>query len=216
MKGLLSQCSTILRTLDIRLNAYRAETKEIDEDPLDSDRQMEWSSLREVSLELFRDTPNVEEFLDWLWSQCGQVEVLKVRTPTQVQSLARRMWSHMPHLREISLQRISDEDSHYQGDMVATLLSGSRAGWRRVEVTSGAVFQSAAMKVLVNHFATLEELILDECYIGDIDLVQVLRSCSRLQRIIISNASLLGGDEFHYIGASAFVDRDPDTGELRK
>jgi hypothetical protein len=37
MKG-LSQCSTILETLDIRLNAYQAKTKEIDEDPLDSDR----------------------------------------------------------------------------------------------------------------------------------------------------------------------------------
>ncbi|KAI8352244.1 hypothetical protein B0O80DRAFT_499549 [Mortierella sp. GBAus27b] len=211
-KGLLSQCSTRLKKLDICISTAEFGGKDIDDGSLDSDQQVRWTSLREVGLELATYTPNTEEFLNWLWKQCGQVERLKVSTDVHaVQNIVRGMLSHMPQLSEITLEGANNA---FDDDKFAALLSGSRTGWRRAEFLDGLDVSDASVRALVNHSATLEEFTLDGCFVRDTDLVQVFRHCNRLQRMIIANTYHTGDDGTSRIGANAFVDQDPDTGEL--
>jgi hypothetical protein len=211
-KGLLSQCSTTLKKLDVCISTAEFREKDIDDGSLDGDQQVRWTSLREVGLELAIHTPNTEEFLDWVWMQCGQVKRLSVSTNNvhAVQNIVRGMLSHMPHLSEITLKGFGDA---FDDDKFATLLSGSRTGWKRVKFLDGDDTLCASMGALVNHSATLEELTLDGCFIRGIDLIQVLRHCSPLQRMISTQTYQ---DDFtsRGIGANTFVDQDTDTGKL--
>ncbi|KAG0215622.1 hypothetical protein BGX31_000810, partial [Mortierella sp. GBA43] len=200
--------------LRINIEIRDAGKTDVEEEQLEDNQETEWTSLKELELDAFTEPTGTEEFWNWLWKKCGQVKKLDIMTAGEddvIQSLARGMLDYMPHLHEIYLRgdqnRITDNE-------VADLLSGSRAGWRSVEVKGVAMFGRAALDALANSFATLETLHLEGCYIDDIDLAQVLRSCSRLQWVSITNRFVRREAGFPCMNASAFIDRDSDTGTL--
>ncbi|KAG0226280.1 hypothetical protein BGX31_007363, partial [Mortierella sp. GBA43] len=216
LKDLLSQCSTVLKSLEIALITRDAGKKEDEEEALEDDRQTEWTSIKELSLDVYTKNSNTEVFWSWLWKQCRQVEKLDILTVTEhyiVQSLARGMLNHMPRLNDITFAGGDDVEFYLNDNEVARLLSGSRTGWKRV-IMLNSTCEKAAMDTLANHFSTLEELNLDGCSIDAIDLVRVLRSCRRLRRMTNTNTYLLRQIGSHCIDANAFVDRDPETGKL--
>ncbi|KAK3811049.1 MAG: hypothetical protein J3Q66DRAFT_350858 [Benniella sp.] len=206
LTSILEQCSSPLRKLtfgSIRFDG--SEMSELEEEPTEYEAKG-WTSLKELALDW-----SDHLFWRWLFRRCGQVEILDLYLPTfgGIQVLAQAMLTRMPQLTGITLQHrafvtMSDDD-------VATLLSGSSKGWRRVTLQYMARSGTAITGALEKHFPTLETLEFCDDTQDDSwykNTVHFLSSCPRLQ-------SFVNNDRHSTLDINVFTDRDPDTGSLR-
>jgi hypothetical protein len=223
LRNLLNQCSDGLEKLAFNINITHAEGEDKDEENQPDDDFKDWTSLRQLNLWALGDNPNAKTFWSWLWKRCGLVERLYVTVIREVDSLAKGMMKHMPHICEITLGRHLHGQVDFTDEEVAALLSGSRTGWRQVTIRRSAIFHRATMDVLVMHHSTLEKLDLDGTTNGaSIDLVQLLRSGSRLRMVAHTDwqftfqSGYPSTGTYPFIDAKAFIDRDPITGTLRR
>ncbi|KAK3811130.1 MAG: hypothetical protein J3Q66DRAFT_404520 [Benniella sp.] len=162
---------------------------------------------------------STEAFMPWLLRKCDNVEKLRVQDCSgDGQSLAQGMLAHMPNLCKISLGNHKTHSmphiagnilDNIPGNKIATLLSGSRNGWKAVEVLPTASFGRAAMNALSDHFATLEVLSI-HAYDGDSSdgPIRALRLCANLHACM-GIASNYDPDNYLTVDAMVFIDQDP-------
>ncbi|KAK3811055.1 MAG: hypothetical protein J3Q66DRAFT_350865 [Benniella sp.] len=109
-----------------------------------------------------------------------------------------------------------DVDVGPYDNAIATLLSGSRDGWRVVRACPSARFDREAMGALFKHSGTLEELCLEgNCTATSRDIVQVLRSCPNLHTLIYMESSYRWSSASSLVDGRVFIDLDPDTGSFK-
>ncbi|KAG0243216.1 hypothetical protein B0O80DRAFT_448481 [Mortierella sp. GBAus27b] len=213
LERVLDRLSTKLERLSLQVDAeYR-------KDEVRKTEKTDWMSLKELNLMNYHGVSTPGSFWSWLWARCGRVERLEIDSMdgALTQDLADAMLTHMPHLDRIRLRNSWVEHLHLEDSQIATLLSGSRKGWKVVDVGGNWKFKKDAMRVLTRHFPTLEELIVDGCdYIAGKELVQVLSSCPNLRALVAINGEFYSKYvRFTRIDASVFNDRDPGTGLLK-
>ncbi|KAK3811268.1 MAG: hypothetical protein J3Q66DRAFT_414869 [Benniella sp.] len=99
-------------------------------------------------------------------------------------------------------------------DMAAALLSGSRNGWQVVRVFSYARIGTNTMETLRAHFATLQVLEIRGKDISSNELIEVLRSCSNLHTLSITdmNYDAANGRSF---SAEIFIDQFHETETMK-
>jgi hypothetical protein len=234
LMGLLNQCSTILETLEIGIRTSCLEPEYVFgilysepehgietlySEPkhfVDENESKSWTSLKELVLLKCSDNTYTEVFLSWLLRRCGSVKRLGIRSGYGVgQSLAQSMLTHLPDLNKISFGRDIGNDNT-PDDRIATLLGGSRNGWRTVDVYPTAEFGEAAMNALSNHFATLEVLNIRRHDLSCDGPVRVLRSCTNLHALgDIGTGEPSIDHSYFQIDAKMFIDLDPVEGSLK-
>ncbi|KAG0243213.1 hypothetical protein BGX31_011022 [Mortierella sp. GBA43] len=212
LKRLLDHLSTSLEILRLE-----ADIEYLEEDE-DKTEFREWTVLKELELLECGGSTGAGSFWSWLWTQCGHVERLKVSQmdETATQSLTSAISTCMPNLHTIQLNyewfRPCVEE-----EQIAALLSGPNRRWKIVDVNRNYNFGKAAMKILDEHFATLEELNVDGC--GEItgeDLVRVLSSCPNLRSLKATHDEIYSPrDGLIRVKAKVFIDQDPTTGTLK-
>ncbi|KAK3811008.1 MAG: hypothetical protein J3Q66DRAFT_414455 [Benniella sp.] len=212
--ALLDQCSTILERLEINAVAvYKDEMDRQVEERAESEPKC-FLSLKELILHecVNMYDSDTKAFWPWLWKRCGRVEKIVVDSfPETAQSLAQSMLAYMPNLSEITLGKYWVITESIPDDMNATLLSGSRNGWKVVRVGPHACFERTAMNALTTHFSTLGVVEIR----GSDDLIEVLRSCTNLHTLAITDVDLKEGHEQFPFSAEAFIDPCHDTASLK-
>ncbi|KAK3811127.1 MAG: hypothetical protein J3Q66DRAFT_58950, partial [Benniella sp.] len=218
LMGLLNQCSTTLETLELGIRTIYSEPEQPEHfmDEQTENESKSWTSLKELIILRCSDNTYTEVFLSWLLRRCGSVKRLGIRSGYGVgQSLAQSMLICLPDLYKISFGRDIGNDNT-PDDRIATLLGGTRNGWRVVDVYPTAEFGEAAMNALSNHFATLEVLNIRRHDLSCDGPVRVLRSCTKLCAL-----GDIGNDEpsidhsYFQIDAKMFIDMDPVKGSLK-
>ncbi|KAI8352338.1 hypothetical protein B0O80DRAFT_454297 [Mortierella sp. GBAus27b] len=209
LKYILDHCSNKLEelVLDVVLS-FKGDVLEEEEGKEEKDQEPKsWTRLKQLSLLDFNRKPASMDFCSWLWKRCDHVEKLQVdNIYGTTRSLAAGMLKHMSNLREIRLgirwlYNLPDDE-------IAMLLSGSRKGWRVVELRRIERFGKASRRALSEHFSSLEQLLVDGSQgFTDHDMIQVLTSCPHLHTLIDTDSIRLD--------ANRFIDRDPIVAHFR-
>ncbi|KAK3811074.1 MAG: hypothetical protein J3Q66DRAFT_58551 [Benniella sp.] len=131
--------------------------------------------------------------------------------------ILRAMSVNMPKLKEIIIgvtyiARAQNLHGVMEDDVVAALLSGSRHGWKTIQMKSTARPGQKTMDALAMHYSGLEEAYIHVNYcLPSHVVVQVLRSCPHLHTLTYFNSS--SGSSV--VEGKAFIDLDPNTGLLK-
>ncbi|KAK3811072.1 MAG: hypothetical protein J3Q66DRAFT_404458 [Benniella sp.] len=217
-KNVLDQCSTTLENLKVDFAMLHADEAFNMDDEATENESICWTSLKELTLRHDPDTWDAGPVWSWMWKRCGQVEKLCVRkidqsTPSFVQAMS----VNMPNLKKIMIgeiytNRYRNLRDVMEDDVVAALLSGSRHGWKLIEMQSTAKPGQKSMDALAMHYLGLEEAHIHVNYcLSSHVVVQVLRSCPHLHTFIYANWS----DGSSVVDVKAFIDLDPNTGLLK-
>ncbi|KAF9353152.1 hypothetical protein BGX34_011776 [Mortierella sp. NVP85] len=208
----LDQCQ-LLRKLVLKVELY-AGIEDIEEERT-NDELKGWASLKELTLYDNASAWYSNAFWSWLFKRCASVEKLSVTTCNgAAKSIEQGLLAYMPNICEISLGgdlkgNISDED-------MATILDGSRAGWKAVKVERCGRLRGPAMDALAKHFSTLEVLVVDGIEGAMMnDMVQVPRLCTKLRTLAYIDTDYCEMNGCSKIDAKVFIDQDPDTGVLK-
>ncbi|KAG0301793.1 hypothetical protein BGZ97_002617 [Linnemannia gamsii] len=226
LKHLLTRCSSKLKELTLDTVIIGPKDGKGDEEESDEEEVINTGAQpRYLRLDFCEDALESKAFWSWLWKRSMHVERLEVlSTYGMVHNLAEGMLSHMSNLDKIELGSetfaFRDEDGYdaycmeQEDEHVATLLSSCRKGWKAVQIRSGAFFGDAAWNSLVNHFFTLEEMVvLGGVSIGGNQLRRILSSCPNLHTLItIDDGTYFNSDDFSVdMYAEQFVDLDHAT-----
>lgn len=210
LKNLLDQCSPVLQELELDVEASVRIGMNGTKEEIAMHGPKYWMSLKKLGPCRWVDNTDSRTFWPWFFKRYGQVERLEmhsVRGTTQV--VVQGMTSHMSKLTEIALGTDDARFGPMEDKEVAELLSGSRKGWKVLNVRNYAKLGTMAMKVLERHSSTLESLTIDKySHISANALVQVLSSCVNLHTLINAN-------ERSDLDAKVFADVDPITGSLK-
>ncbi|KAF9362534.1 hypothetical protein BGX34_005983 [Mortierella sp. NVP85] len=222
---LLNQCSTTLMKLTLNIDFQytnewniKALAEQDFSDVEGAATPEEWLHLKELVLNLWGCFGALQpsKFWSWLFQRCGRVETLKVSNirPGPEVFIAEAALANMPNLVHITLgQDVMHDRIGYliEDHQVATLLRGSRRGWKSVRLKNLTRFKSLSMEALGRDFATLEAFEVAEiagAYDSPTDLLRVLSSCPNLRAFSRSQED----PYFHNCFASSlFVDCDPNT-----
>jgi len=186
----------------------------------------EWSSLKELVLGERHGlhSPQRSKFWSWIFKRCGQVEHLEVSNVNDRygsgEAIAKAALDHMPNLVHLTLGHDLDLDesstSVFNDHQVATLLEGSRKGWRTVRLKSTSSFESYSMEVLKKHSTTLDvfknEANEIHATISSEHLLWVLKSCPILRTFTDGERRYYR--RYFYLPGN-LIDQDPETGLLR-
>ncbi|KAK3810837.1 MAG: hypothetical protein J3Q66DRAFT_350331, partial [Benniella sp.] len=223
LKYLLERCSNLKElTLDIDLAEASSKNVGIEEEQIEKESKDPWPSLKILRIWWCDGKP--KEFWSWLWRRCGHVEMLDVRMMIDtlaVQSLMEGTLGFMANLDVIQLGRTRKNTTDLTDNEVGVILSGSRNGWRTVEVKCTAEFQHEAMGSLAKHFHTLEEFCVCNCGdVASIDLALVLSSSPNLRSLGVTQDDYNWGDPDGYdwptvMEAKKFIDLIPNTSVLK-
>ncbi|KAF9136124.1 hypothetical protein BGW39_006920 [Mortierella sp. 14UC] len=229
LKYLLARCSSKLEELTLDIAVTGPEDGKVNEDEPKKEEVLNIGAQpRYLRLSFDRDVSESKAFWSWLWRRSMRVERLEVlSTNDMVHSLAEGMLSHMSNLDRIELGSetfcYEDEDGYdaycmeLEDEHVATVLSSCRKGWRAVQVRSSASFGDTAWESLVNHFFTLEKMVvLGGVSFGGNKLRRILSSCPNLHTLVtIDDGTYLNSDNMRVeMYAKKFVDLDHATGAL--
>ncbi|KAK3810902.1 MAG: hypothetical protein J3Q66DRAFT_372628 [Benniella sp.] len=223
LKRLLSRCSTTLEKLtlkidyryDDRLNIYVGYDPDFqaEEEEPDTTSSTEWSSLKELVLcpRECVGTLQPTTFWSWFCKRCGQVERIDISNFRRGadESITENMLKHMPNLNGITIGDGTEDGSTITPDRVRSLLSGSRNGWKVMDLKMPVSFSDGVGDTIQKYFPTLEVLRIT-CYgiPGEI-LVEVLSSSPYLH-------TFHGIPERTNIKSDIFNDQDLATGVLKK
>jgi len=221
LKRLLSRCSTALEKLtleitykyDDELNVYVGYDPDFqaEEEKPDTTSPTEWSSLKELILRPCGCVGTLQPatFWSWFYKRCGQVgriEVSNFRRGADV-GIAENMLEHMPHLNEITIGDGKYGCSTIKADRVASLLSGSRNGWKVIRLKKPASLSSYSMDDIRKHFPTLEAFYMDRsCTFRSNGLVEILSSSPNLHTLC--------GTHFDRQDPKVFIGQNPKTRAL--
>ncbi|KAK3811129.1 MAG: hypothetical protein J3Q66DRAFT_351100 [Benniella sp.] len=210
---LLDQC-TVMETLELGLHTTFSGTTDVKDKQMESEPKS-WTSLKELILFQCNDSTEANAFWLWLLRGCSQVERVRIdKYSGTAQGFVQGMLAHMPHLCEISLGGFFLGRGYIPDNVVATLLSGSRNGWKSVRLLSSRNVGITLMDALAKHYSTLEVLELakrDETF--NKYLVQVLSSSPNLRNLTSMDFAL--GRVCFVLDAKSFIDLDPNTGLLK-
>ncbi|KAK3810978.1 MAG: hypothetical protein J3Q66DRAFT_390897 [Benniella sp.] len=206
-KYLLKHCTSTLEYLSIGLDniAYNEELDEMHQvvQQPESMPLLKWLALTKLD-------NSSEAILSWLWERCSQVERLELSDLNNLpQSLVDSLPIHMPNLNSIHLIELSLSD-----EKIAALLSITRNGWKDIRM---AYFNELHLRrthrVLMEHRLTLEELEIHNCAINGVQKAQILAASPNLHTFCTLEDDWFKGDS--YFDVHSFIDRDPQTGELK-
>ncbi|KAF9940637.1 hypothetical protein BGZ65_006480, partial [Modicella reniformis] len=187
LKYLLNHCTDTLVELSLRVNIIYDATRNDKKDQQLQQESKTLESLKKLTLEKAYDDSESKSFWPWLFERCSHVERLEVVHLGQIhQILADNMLTYMPNVNEIRFGKDQHEDYILYDKDVATLLSGSRQGWKVVEFKQNIIliFGHVAQEALTKHFPTLEKLILDDRHdFWGYDLAPILLSSPNLHSL---------------------------------
>ncbi|KAK3810840.1 MAG: hypothetical protein J3Q66DRAFT_413992 [Benniella sp.] len=221
LKHLLERCSSLKElTLDIDLSEASGKGVGIEGEQTEESED-HWPSL-EV-LRILRCSTNPKEFWSWLWRRCRCVKMLNVRRihALAIQNLREGTLGFMTNLDAIQLGQDHIYARDLTDDEVGVTLSGSRKGWKTVEIQCTAEFQNEAMDSLAKHFHTLEKFCMCKCHdVASIDLALLLSSSPKLRCLEIIQHDYNGGDLQRddwptVFKAKKFIDLIPNTSVLK-
>jgi len=216
LRDLMDRCSGTLERLSVNagINFNDDDTMSGIFNLEEEGRRICWTSLKELNVLLSRSTSDPTFFWTWLMKRCRYVTRMKVgEIRGSIQSVARCMRKHLPHLDEIWM---SPASSGMKIDEITTLLTGSSKGWRVVKLYSLVGLEESTMKALLKHSSTLEVLCIDigsGTSVPNNSLVQILASCPNLR--CLEDAPNYGLPDYSHINANVFIDQNQDTGALR-
>ncbi|KAK3810901.1 MAG: hypothetical protein J3Q66DRAFT_350457 [Benniella sp.] len=222
LKRLLGRCSTALEKLTLEISykyddalstyvGYDPDFQAEEEKP-DTTSPTEWSSLKELILRPLDCVGPLQPttFWSWFYKRCGQVERIEVsnfRRGADV-GIAENMLEHMPHLNEITIGDGKYGCSTIKADRVASLLSGSRNGWKVIRLRMPASLSSYSMDHIRKHIPTLEAFHLNRsCTSGGTELVEILSTSPNLHTLC--------GTHFYKQDPKVFIDQDLETRVLK-
>jgi len=212
LKYLLERCPN-MKELTLVIDLAEASNKNIgmDKEQIEKESEDPWPSLKILRIWWCNGKP--KEFWSWLWRRCGRVEMLDVRmidTPV-VQSLMEGTLGFMANLDLIQLGQTRKNTTDLTDNEVGVVLSGSRNGWKTVEVKCSAEFQNEAMDSLAKHFHTLEKFSVCSCRdVSDIDLALVLSSSPNLRSLDVTQ------DDFDWVDLDMYWDDWPTVFKAKK
>ncbi|KAK3811010.1 MAG: hypothetical protein J3Q66DRAFT_350783 [Benniella sp.] len=214
-RDLMDQCSGALERLNVNAGLiYSASetmsgTFELEEDG----PSISWTSLKELNVMYTRSTPDPTFFWTWLSKRCRYVKRMIVgEIHGSIQSVAKCMREHMPHLDEIWMTTAS---ANMKEDEIAALLTASCKGWRVVEIYRPSLIGESTMKALLEHSSTLEILRTESNRsVTSNDVMRILASCPNLRALSDDPDGFMAEDSYH-IHANVFIDRDQNTGVLK-
>ncbi|KAK3811017.1 MAG: hypothetical protein J3Q66DRAFT_350790 [Benniella sp.] len=213
LMDLLDRCSTAMEALDLDIKISMDTKEDVKKDRTEEEPKV-WMALKELTLHRCVDRSNTKFFWSWLMKRCSSVEQLRVdRCIGTAQSLTKGMLAHMPNLSDITLGYDTHSAACMTQDGISALSSGSRSGWKMVRLGARAAFGKEIIDALGQHFSSLA--ILDMTgYVGASgnDVVQVLRSCTNLQALVINDVQY---DWSTSLDANVFMDVDSDTGSIK-
>ncbi|KAG0246901.1 hypothetical protein B0O80DRAFT_466744 [Mortierella sp. GBAus27b] len=212
LMNLLEQCSSILERLTLFVDVSYTDNKydNVSEEQPES-KAKSWESLKELKLFVYKDISDSNAFLPWLWKRCEHVERLEAYGVSGItQNLADTMVAHMPNLNELYLGWDNQHSKTLTDDEVATILSGSRGGWKALEIRNTVKIGQAAKKALEKHHSTLEELaVYGYDTLMEYDLTQALISSPNLRVLVAVEDEYSLRSRYPLITADKFIDWDP-------
>jgi len=224
LKYLLERCPN-MKELTLGIDLAEASNKNIgmDKEQIERESGDPWPSLKVLRIWWCNGKP--KEFWSWLWRRCGHVEMLNVGMMVDtfaVQSLMEGTLGFMANLDLIQLGRTCKNTTDLTDNEVGVILSGSRNGWKTVEVKCSAEFQNEAMDSLAKHFHTLEKFCVCNCRdVASIDLALVLSSSPNLRFLGVTQDDYFDWDDFDWddwptvFKAKKFIDLIPNTSILK-
>lgn len=210
IKYLLEHCSSKLEELTLDIHFTSKEDDWGEEQEQEDSRS--WTRLKQLNLRNFNFKLASKLLGSWLWERCGQVEKLTVHNIFGITGpLDEYMSTYMPGLNEIHL---GTDGPRVPDDKVAMILSGSRNGWKVVEMRN-IDFGEASRSTLSKHFTTLERLLVDRSNgFASRDMVQALSSCPNLHALVDLYINSKGMISHRHLNASVFIDQNPISGLL--
>jgi len=213
---LLTRCSTILERFQINITIPHKNRKDSQAQQRTEDEPEAFPSLKELDLGDCIDKSDSKTFWPWLSKRCGRVEKIVINSaPVPVENLARCMLDHMPKLNEITLGKYRARTGITTDGMAATLLSGSRSGWKVVRLGPYARFGGSTTDALMAHLSTLQVVEVRGRDFSSNDLIEVLRSCTNLHTLSITDLSFDPTNRRLPFSAEVFVDQCHDTESLK-
>ncbi|KAK3810900.1 MAG: hypothetical protein J3Q66DRAFT_350455, partial [Benniella sp.] len=222
LKRLLGLCSTALEKLTLEITykydddlsvyvGYDPDFKAEEEEP-NTTSSTEWSSLKELVLcpRECVGTLQPTMFWSWFYKRCGQVERIDISNFRRgaAEGITENMLEHMPNLNEITVGDSTYHGSTIKPDRIASLLSGSRNGWKVIDLKMPVNFFDRVGDSIQKHSPTLEVLRISCDGISSGVLVEMFSSSPHLH-------TFHGTADHTYIKSSLFIDQDPDTGVLK-
>ncbi|KAK3810897.1 MAG: hypothetical protein J3Q66DRAFT_390844 [Benniella sp.] len=220
LKRLLSLCSTTLEKLTLEITykydddlsvyvGYDPDFKAEEEEP-NTTSSTEWSSLKELVLRPSECVGILQPttFWSWFYKRCSQVERIAVSKFCRgaAEGITENMLAHMPNLNEITVG--GSHGSTIKPERIASLLSGSRNGWKVIDLKMPVNFFRRVGDSIQKHSPTLEVLRISCFGVPGDKLVEVFSSSPHLH-------TFHGVVERTYIKSNLFIDQDPDTGVLK-
>ncbi|KAK3810970.1 MAG: hypothetical protein J3Q66DRAFT_57671, partial [Benniella sp.] len=207
IKYLLKHCASTLEYLSIEMDniPYNEELDEMHQvvQQPESMPLLKWLALAKLD-------NSSEAFLSWLWERCSQVELLELSGLNNLPgSLVDSLPIHMPNLNSIHLIELSLSD-----EKIAALLSITRNGWKDIRMAYfNGLHLRRTHRALMEHCLTLEELEIHNCAINGVQKAQILAASPNLHTFCTLEDDWFKGDS--YFDVHSFIDRDPQTGELK-
>ncbi|KAK3810898.1 MAG: hypothetical protein J3Q66DRAFT_350449, partial [Benniella sp.] len=220
LKRLLGLCSTALEKLTLEITykydddlsvyvGYDPDFKAEEEEP-NTTSSTEWSSLKELVLWPIDCVGPLQptKFWSWFYKRCDQVERIEVSNFRRgaAEGITQNMLEHMPNLNEITVG--GGHGSTIKPERIASLLSGSRNGWKVIDLKMPVNFFGEVEDTIQKHSPTLEVLRISCFGVPGDKLVEVFSSSPHLH-------TFHGVVERTYIKSNLFIDQDPDTGVLK-
>ncbi|KAK3810899.1 MAG: hypothetical protein J3Q66DRAFT_350453 [Benniella sp.] len=222
LKRLLGLCSTALEKLTLEISyryadswssysGYDPDFKAEEEEP-NTTSSTEWSSLKELVLcpRQCVGTLQPTTFWSWFYKRCGQVERIDISNFRRgaAEGITENMLEHMPNLNEIIVGDGTHRCSTIKPDRIRSLLSGSRNGWKVIDLKMPVNFFDRVGDSIQKHSPTLEVLRISCDGIPRGVLVEVFSSSPHLH-------TFHGISDRTYIKSSLFIDQDPAMGVLK-
>ena len=222
LKRLLGLCSTTLEKLTLEITYKYADSWssysgydpdfKAEEEESNTTSSTEWSSLKELVLcpRQCVGTLQPTTFWSWFYKRCGQVERIDISNFRRgaAEGITKNMLEHMPNLNEITVGDGTHRCSTIKPDRIRSLLSGSRNGWKVIDLKMPVNFFDEVEDTIQRHSPTLEVLRIACEGIPSSGLVEVLSSSPHLH-------TFHGIAERTEIKSNLFIDQDPDTGVLK-
>jgi len=222
LKRLLGRCSTTLEKLTLEITYKYPDSWsscygydpyfEAEEEEPDTTSSTEWPSLKELVLCPLECVGTLQPttFWSWFYKRCGQVERIDISNFRRgaAEGITENMLEHMPNLNEITVGDGTYHGTTIKPERVASLLSGSRNGWKVIDLKLPVNFFDEVDDTIQKHSPTLEVLRIACFGISGDKFVEVFSSSPHLH-------TFHGIAERTEVKSNLFIDQDPDTGVLK-
>ncbi|KAF9586537.1 hypothetical protein BGW38_002778 [Lunasporangiospora selenospora] len=142
-----------------------------------------------------------------LLRQCSQVQVISVDiyADSALESLAQAIRDHCPLANELTIQCMTG--SPQEDSRIAAMIGASSASWKHLAMSFFHGLGPLSATALLQHSATLEALVLEECDgVGSEDIQMILCTCPNLKTFKAMTSNGMDFSSTVYLDANEMID----------